>query len=458
MLNSYIVSMAIMAQAAVPVASTLVVRPCDLGEVYQFSRVECQIELNNTGDTALTVSGFKPMRSSDTIKQSSVEIPPKGIAHLNAVVVVRNESGLARFQFAFDTDESSHRRRNAEVRGVVVSALDQNAPTLDYGIVNSDSVSEKLSIELTSREIEDFRVLKILEKPQFVDASIGKDGRTISANYSENAPLGPRQADYVKVSVNTPNQPEAWIRLKAEVRGDVVAASNPYPFGLMRTSDRNERLIRLTSRSDKPFRIGEIDVERVRATVDADECMPISQSCKMLRVLVSKDQPTGQVGGVINVTLPDSDQILPILVWGMLLSPEVKVLDYDEEASKAQSRQVGSTSAASPAVDLKRALRQAVSVQEPQTIPGDGPLIKWAATNEQMVLGYAIYRSTKESGPFVRLNASTILAEGQDGNESRYAWRDTNAESGRSYWYYIGLINRDGTKAQLAEAQKIVAK
>jgi hypothetical protein len=45
-----------------------------------------------------------------------------------------------------------------------------------------------------------------------------------------------------------------------------------------------------------------------------------------------------------------------------------------------------------------------------------------------------------------------------DGVTSTYAWRDDSAVSGKTYWYYIGLLNRDGTKQQLSGPQAVKAK
>jgi hypothetical protein len=45
-----------------------------------------------------------------------------------------------------------------------------------------------------------------------------------------------------------------------------------------------------------------------------------------------------------------------------------------------------------------------------------------------------------------------------DGITSTYAWRDDSATPGKTYWYYIGLLNRDGTKQQLSGPQAVKAK
>ena len=81
----------------------------------------------------------------------------------------------------------------------------------------------------------------------------------------------------------------------------------------------------------------------------------------MLRALVSDDQPTGQIGGTILVELPDFGQTLPVLVWGMLLSPEVRVVDFDDEMKKSEGASNESKASTPAQLDIKSALKLAVA-------------------------------------------------------------------------------------------------
>jgi hypothetical protein len=140
------------------------------------------------------------------------------------------------------------------------------------------------------------------------------------------------------------------------------------------------------------------------------------------------------------------------------LSPEVKVVDLGKEMEKKEQDAAVSSEPASPDVNIKSALKLAVRDAQVPPPPGDGPLIKWSATNEQLVYGYAVYRADSEKGPFVRVTDHVIQTGNADGTGSKYQWRDNSAISGRTYWYYIGILNRDGSKQQLSTPQKVVAK
>jgi hypothetical protein len=444
--------------SAPPAASNLVVQLCDFGEAYQFSDTSCSIELQNIGDAPIRLKNLRGTRPGDSLAVQELTVPAHGISLLKASLSLRNEEGVSRFIFNFDTDEPGQKHRSAEVRGFVDSVLDESSPSVDFGVPDAEKLPLRQDITLSSRAVADFRITDILEKPKYVDVSIGKDQRTISVLLKPGAPLGPNLKDVIKVAVNTPEQSQVWIKLKSNVHGDVVASGNPFAMGLMRTGNDNEVRIRLNSRSGKKFEISKIDVERLEATADIQPCLPKSPDCKMLRLKVLDKQPTGQIGGVVRLRLSDSEQELPIYVWGMLLSPETKVIDYNKELEKAQESKPLGTSSEPPNLDIKKALKLAVKEAEDPTPPGTGPLIKWAATNEQLVYGYAIYRSNSQTGPFVRLNAEAIHAKNNDGSGSSYQWRDVSAVKGNTYWYYIGLLNRDGSKQQLSTPQEVIAK
>ena len=105
----------------------------------------------------------------------------------------------------------------------------------------------------------------------------------------------------------------------------------------------------------------------------------------------------------------------------------------------------------------------AVAAQDndtPVDPPGQGPLLKWQVSNENNMYGYLIYRGDGENGPFLRVNKDIVRVGDNkgDGVTSTYAWRDDSATAGKTYWYYIGMLNRDGTKQQLSGPQQVKAK
>jgi hypothetical protein len=142
---------------------------------------------------------------------------------------------------------------------------------------------------------------------------------------------------------------------------------------------------------------------------------------------------------------------------GLYLPESVKVNSLNDAIEKNSK-----TSAEPPPLDLKSALQKSTEVASPPPIdpPGHGPLLKWQVSNENNIYGYLIYRGDAENGPFLRVDKDIVRVDAGkgDGITSTYAWRDNSATAGKTYWYYVGLLNRDGTKQQLSGPQEVKAK
>ena len=81
------------------------------------------------------------------------------------------------------------------------------------------------------------------------------------------------------------------------------------------------------------------------------------------------------------------------------------------------------------------------------------------ANSETMVTqGRQIFRSDTADGPFVLQNQATIRSKSEEDEPTSYQYRDNAAASGKAYWYYIGIVYKDGHKQQLTGPQKVVAK
>jgi hypothetical protein len=160
---------------------------------------------------------------------------------------------------------------------------------------------------------------------------------------------------------------------------------------------------------------------------------------------------------VVDVELPGFGRTLPIELVGMLLDPKTKIHKMEDLVNQSAQGSGGmSTGSATP--DIGNAIRSTLRQDDPPP-PGNGPLLRWAVAHQASIHGYAIYRASSETGPFVRVSKDVIEVVEDDADKTgRYQWRDNTAESGKTYWYRIGVLNRDGSKKDLTAAQKVVAK
>jgi hypothetical protein len=172
-------------------------------------------------------------------------------------------------------------------------------------------------------------------------------------------------------------------------------------------------------------------------------------------VAITDAQPLGMVSGRLRIELPEYHRDISLAVGGLLLNRDTVVKDLDEKADKGNPQSAQTTQ--NTPVDLGKALRSATKRVDPADPPGHGPLLKWSVANEGLVYGYLIYRGDSEAGPFVRVNDEIIRAMNEDGS-SEYKWRDASAVSGRTYWYYIGVLKQSGVRQDLSGPQKVVAR
>ncbi|WP_395682528.1 hypothetical protein [Dokdonella sp.] len=451
--------------ASSPSPSHLQIKRCEFDEAYQFGATSCSLQLSNSGDKPITIQSAIAAVPGDSVAGIPLVVPPHATVYAQARVNWNNELGHAIRLFRLVTDEAGQEKRNAEITGFVGSALEDGKPKLDFGVVNVPGEPVEKTVALSSREVSDFRIVKILAAPAYIDARIGADGKTVVARTRSELPWGLQEDGKIRVEINTPNQREAWVAVRIDVHGEVVPDANPLSLGLMRKGNKNEFLVRLTSRDGKDFEVGKVHAERLRGNASVESCVPAQAGCRLVRFHVAEDQPTGAIGDSIRIELPGLQRELPVVVWGMLVGPHTQVRDLGEEMQKAAEAQakrgVALDSPAAPrkGVDLKEALRANVEKETPVPPPaGNGPLLKWSVLHESAIHGYAIYRADSESGPFVRINKDTIATTAVGEGGASYQWRDNTATSGKTYWYYVGLLNKDGSKGNLTPPQKAVAK
>lgn len=431
----------------------LAVEGCEFAEVYAHSNVDCQVSFFNGGEKPIKVFAFTPVISTGTVEPSEVVVAPHATGYVRINLNVENSAGASRFPFRFKTDEPGHNQGSVNVRGFVLSALDEVKPAIDFGVVNSNEPG-KQSLALHSREDADFRITGILDQPTWLESKIAADGRAIEMIVKAGAPWG-LQNGLVKLAINAKRQKEIWISVKVDVHGEIVPSANPIDMGLMRVGNRNEQVVRLNSKSGKDFKLDSPEIEGFTGDAKLVPCRPASAGCKMIRIKVSDRQPSGAVKGNIWLTAPDYKQKFPVALWGLLVPKDFKVQTLD--ATKAGAENKSPTTAAPDLLkELSKMSQQGATAMEPP--PGVGPLLKWTVANGGRVFGFQIFRSESEGGT-ERLMDPELVRSGTDGNEPmNYQWRDTSSERGKAYWYSVRIVNRDGTMETLVTPHKIVAK
>lgn len=429
---------------------------CASVEIHQFATSRCVIEVENLTDGVVRIAKISSRSENDVIRLPEDRvIAPHGTWTFEPEIHWENGLGQQRHRFAIVLDDG--RQKLVDAFAFVHSVLDEPKQVVDFGTVQAGATDSQKTIAVTSREDQSLRLNEVLEAPRFVDAVIDSSRQNVLVKPSANAPWGV-QYGFLKLATNLAEQPEVWIEVKADVHGTVVPAMSPFDMSVMRTGQKHEFLIRLDHRDRKKFKIGSLKVEGINATAELDNCAKGENGCRMVRLTVSDDQPLGALKGKLLVELPEYKQTLPVMLWGLLLSPDTKIQTLDQRpASDATAS--GGHSKVEAQSDIKSALHKATQPPAVATNPpGRGPLLKWSVASELGVYGYAIYRAVSEDGSQKRINSSAVPAMSEEGSGASYAWRDTTAEPGKTYWYRIGVLFNDGRKQDLTGLQKVVAK
>ena len=138
------------------------------------------------------------------------------------------------------------------------------------------------------------------------------------------------------------------------------------------------------------------------------------------------------------------------------MSADTKIIPIDMTGKHATESKIGEP------FNLASALNTATSKTKPDATvepDGKGPLLKWQVASEEQLHGYVVYRATSEKSNYaiVSKNAIPVMRENFPSSNT-YFWRDTSAQPGETYWYYVADILLDGRLQPLTGPQKVVAK
>ncbi len=447
------------ASASPAMPSKLAIEPCEYGEVHQFGVASCSVGLRNLGDVDIHVTSITGARANDSSSVSQIVVPANGRTTVRVSVSVEDDIGFSKHFFNLTTDEAGQEKRYAEARGFVVSVIDNFKPEIDFGVVDLSNDLPTRSVELVSTDLANLEIENIVEVPPYLDVSLSRNKRGIEAKVKKSAPWGLFEKDRIILKLKSSIQPRVSIAVKADFRGTIVPSLNPIPMGYIRTNAQNEFIVKLTSQRKTDFNVGKVSLSGFVGVTRVSPCTPVSEGCKEVRLLVSNDQPTGQIGGLVSIQLPDFDRTLSVYAWGMLLDPDVQVVDLYEEMDKRNIDSKGDSKSETSA-DIGTILKGAVKPEPAELTPppGRGPLVKWAVANEQMLYGYSVYRSEAEDGPYLRINKEMIKVEIGDASSGLHQWRDTTAVPRNVYWYYVGYVERSGKKVRLTSPQRATSK
>lgn len=441
----------------------LEVLACPAPEARQFAKVACDMEFYNRTGKAITIRHIEPQRAGDRIEPDHFTIPANGTAKAIATLDIGWTHGDATHHFRIDDGTGEKNMRLTSARAFVTSLFEDAEPEVDLGNVDATLPAKPSTWVLRSHEAGNAKLTDVFESPSFVSTRIDADGRTVQLTPRTDAGWG-QFSGLVKLKTDSKEQGQVWLYVRSNVLGQIAANVSPIDFGVIREGNPAETVVELSSRDDKPFSISDINFKDIKGTTLVAGCSGKRPNCQSITLKLPADAPMGLLQGWISVAFAGKNNRLNLSISGLRVGKNTEVRDFNDllkqnEQKSDSSNPIDTAVATSKPVDLANTLKNAVQAENDPPPPGNGPLVRWSVAHEGGIHGYLIYRADAKDGPYNRINKDTIRSKNPTSdNESRYQWRDTSAVKGNTYWYIIGVVYGDGTKKDLTDAVKAVAK
>jgi hypothetical protein len=424
----------------------------DFGEKFQFAHLVHELKVWNTSKTSTVVFQTDSNRDGTSIQATPEILGPQQSGMVRIELSLSDHLGYLGKRIQLRTEEDGTQQTYPVVfMGYVNSILDDAETGVDFGPVDTNTGAER-DVAFSSSIVPKLQVTQVLEAPEFVHLTILSSGKGIRLATKKSSVLGYRKG-VVKVALNSVDQPQAWINVLADFRGDIVPDQNPLSFGVQRPSSLHSIRLQLRSRTESAFSIEHFEVSPT-AHVDIRQvsCLPApSKSCSGYELIAERNRAQGQIEGEATFKVAGSPDVLHVLLQGIFFNDSTNLQPL-EKISAAQASVTKKT-------DIVSELSKATNPMSDAVPAGFGPLLKWKIANESAIYGYAIYRGESAEGVFKRINEKLIRAKNNGDNEEvLYQYRDTTAKLQHEYWYYITIFYNSGKKVQLTGPQKVVAK
>lgn len=427
----------------------IAVSDVDVGVVYSESTNTVEVGVRNNHEHSVEVDRVVATNGAATsASHVGVSIPPNAPASISFQFEVGNRTG--KFAVSYDVYLVGKEGPSARfiIRGFADWVVDPTSLNVDLGVVPFDkSPTKNVTPSIRPGISLKFRNVEIPSR--LVDVGIDPSGNSLSVTAKNSKEWGIFD-ESVTIRTNSDLQPRAVLRVRGELRGPVVPSTAIVNFGLVREGQPSEQAVRIVDQSGKKIHIGSIRFVGTTISTSTEECMPAEIGCKLLRLRAASEKTGSAIQGRIFIELPDYSSVLSLVASGLAVGKDEVISNLNDELAKSgeQNPPIGSL--------LKSSVAKPAEMEVPE---GNGPLLTWHVTGNEGIFGFEIYRSTDQQGPFQRVSAQFISPISIDPKVGAiYRWRDNAAQKAKKYWYYVGIVFRDGRKQALTDAQMVIAK
>jgi hypothetical protein len=323
---------ALRAQGSAAVGLTIVDPHARFEDRYQFETVTRVYEVHNSGSSPVRITQSIALDGTGEIRFEPAIVPPGGGARITVEQPLRDRLGEVAFRYAILTDEPGTPRYRFTLSGFAQSAYDPERSRFEFGTLDR-ARGGLAELELASREVDRLRIVAVEEAPPFLslswsDASAdGESPARLAASLLPGAPQGLLSGS-VRLRTNVPSQSQVAIQYLAQVFGDVVPSQNPLSLGAIRLGETGIAVVRLESRTGRPFEIAPATPEGAHSllglTLRGCSGAPSPSACRELEVRFTPLLP-GPIGGTIELQVAGDSSVLPLVYSGLAIHPDTVI-------------------------------------------------------------------------------------------------------------------------------------
>jgi hypothetical protein len=447
-----------LAATAAADAAKLTTEEINLGEVGTSRDVQVTATLTNTTDKTVSIREIRSIFSLDRAVKSPASLAPGESATVELDLDLSDGSGVFRRRLAVYTDQDSKPDLELAVSGYAWSPLTNLLPPLELGPVDLLEPIKTVRWEIPDMSESQLKIVGVPMKPGFLDTTISADGRALDITPNASIPLSAiAERLVVRLGDVDGSTSDVSMRLSGTAFGQVAPNSDVVVLGLFEADKLQRSRVILTDRKNQRIKIKKVEHSAGIAKTSVGECVKKTKACKQLDFELGLSSKTGNVNEDISIHVDGIDKPVVVRVTGLRAAPGTKVIDFNKAIQDAEEKRKtdGATSATVSSKPLIAQLRE--SAQPPPVLdaePGQGPVLKWKVEVENQAYGYAVYRADAETGPFLRVSRPMIKRISAESQGASYAWRDTSAKPGQTYWYYVTTIYTDGRRERLSPILK----
>ena len=420
----------------------------------RISPVRQNYVISNTGSRPVALREWKAISGHGSVVGLPAALAPGESKTFAVELNLPGTLGESLFRYALFTDESDVERYRFTLSGRLLADR-AGESVVDFGAkpVLPDTRQE---LALSAREEHALRLIEVVEAPDWLKVEI--DQATLKTRVATQHTLG-LKSGVIRIATNLPQQPFVEIKTRALIGGNLE--SSIYAVGFKPATVGETA----TAGMDIHYR-GKASLEKLQIELPPDwtstrsRCVdPATDGRACVRVTVRRTiEESGQTTGELRFRMPgEAELVIPYGLIGLGKDQNVRELLINEDAAMAKP----------DALDISTLLRReedgAIPL-EPQAVAdpvpaekvtrtrGSGPVhLKWTARNDSRLYGYMVYRAADRAGPFRRVNERPIPTVSTKTDEaSQYIFTDHAVEPGKTYYYYIDSMGRNGTQERLS--------